>query len=92
MKLYEGQLPIEFKGKVIRVGGRTYAADDTTVFTVLPHPENPDRCVAVHGGVTDDAITYGSHIDLGLLPDYIVYSKGQLLDWGFWGNDWKAQQ
>jgi pimeloyl-ACP methyl ester carboxylesterase len=92
MKMFEGKLPIEFDGKVIRVGGRTYAGDDTTVFTVLPHPENPDRCVAVHGGVTDDAITYGSHIDLGLLPDYMVYSKGQLLDWGFWGNDWKAQQ
>jgi len=91
MKMYEGKLPIEFDGKVVRVGGRTYAGDRTTIFCVVPHPENPNRYVAVHGGVTDDAITYGSHIDLGLLPDYLVYSGGKVLDWGFWGNDWKAQ-
>ena len=76
---------------MIRIGGKTYAGDQTTVFAALPHPENPNRCVAVHGGVTADAITYGSHIDLGLLPDYIIYSGGEVLDWGFWGNDWKAQ-
>ena len=23
-----------------------------------------------------------------LLPDYLVYSEGEVLDWGFWGNDW----
>ncbi len=91
MKRFEGELPVEFDGKVIRIGGRTYAGDQTTVFAILPHPENPNRYVAVHGGVTVDAITYGSHIDLGLLPDYIVYSGGQVLDWGFWGNDWKSQ-
>jgi pimeloyl-ACP methyl ester carboxylesterase len=91
MKRFEERLPVEFDGKVIRIGGRTYAGDQTTVFAVLPHPENPERYVAVHGGVTPDAITYGSHIDLGLLPDYMVYSGGKVLDWGFWGNDWKAQ-
>ena len=91
MRRFEGKLLVEFDGKVIRIGGRTYAGDQTTVFAVLPHPENPNRYVAVHGGVTPDAITYGSHIDLGLLPDYIVYSGGKVLDWGFWNNHWMAQ-
>jgi hypothetical protein len=91
MKQFAGKLPVEFDGKVIRIGGKTYAGDQTTVFAILPHPENPNRYVAIHGGVTVDAISYGSHIDMGLLPDYIIYSGGKTLDWGFWGNDWKAQ-
>jgi len=91
MKRFAGKLPVEFHGKVIRIGGKTYAGDQTTVFAILPHPENPNRYVAIHGGVTVDAITYGSHIDMGLLPDYIIYSGGKTLDWGFWGNHWKAQ-
>jgi hypothetical protein len=91
MKRFEGRLPVAFEGTTIRVGGKTYAGDQTTVFAVLPHPDNPGRYVAVHGGVTPDAIIYGSHIDMGLLPDYLVYSGGEVLDWGFWGNDWKAQ-
>ena len=61
------------------------------VFVVLPHPENPDRYVAVHGGVTPDAITWGSHLDMQLLPDYIAYNGGDLLDWGFFDNRWKAE-
>jgi len=91
MRRLADRLPVAFDGRTIRVGGKSYTDDATTVFAVLPHPENPDRYVAVHGGVTYDAITYGSHIDLGLLPDYLVYSGGRVLDWGFWGNDWQAQ-
>ena len=26
-----------------------------------------------------------------LLPDYLVYAGGEVLDWGFWGNDWGLQ-
>jgi hypothetical protein len=30
--------------------------------------------VAVHGGATPDAVTWGSHLDMQLLPDYIAYN------------------
>jgi len=33
--------------------------------------------------VTPDAICWGSHLDMHLLPDYMVYSEGEALDWGF---------
>ena len=56
---------------------------------IFPHPENPDRYVAVYGGVTPDALTWGSHLNLNLLPDFIVFNGGDLLDWGFWNNEWK---
>ena len=58
----------------------------------LPASGEPDRYVAVHGGGTPDAVTWGSHLDMALLPDYLVYARGTLLDWGFWGNDWRRQR
>ena len=88
---FEGKLLLIFDGTSIRLADRTYTANRAAVFAIFPHPENPDRTVAVHGGVTPDAISWGSHLDMNLLPDYLVYSEGDLLDWGFWGNDWKSQ-
>jgi hypothetical protein len=88
---YEGKLLLTFEKDAIRVCGRTFEGKQAAVFAVFPHPENPERYVAVHGGVTPDAICWGSHLDMNLLPDYIAYSGGQLLGWGFWGNDWKTQ-
>ena len=86
----EDKLPLALEGQTIHLSDKSYTADGAAVFTVFPHPENPERYVAVHAGVTPDAICGGSHLDMQLLPDYIVYSGGQLLDWGFWGNDWKS--
>ncbi len=80
-----------FEDNTIHLSDKSYTADGTAVFAVFPHPLNPERYVAVHARVTPDAICWGSHLDMQLLPDYIVYSGGQLLDWGFWGNDWKSQ-
>ncbi len=88
---FEGKLPLHFEGKTICLSDKSYTTDGAAVFAVFPHPSNPERYVAVHGGVTSDAICWGSHLNMQLLPDYIVYSGGQLLDWGFWGNDWKSQ-
>ena len=86
------QLPIAFDGKSIHLSDKTYTANCAAAFAVFPHPLNPDRAVAVHGGVTPDAICFGSHLDMNLLPDYLVYARGELLDWGFWGNDWRSQK
>ena len=88
---FEGKLPLTFEGKTIHLSDKSYTADGAAAFAVFPHPSNPERYVAVHAGITPDAICWGSHLDMQLLPDYIVYSGGQLLDWGFWGNDWKSQ-
>jgi hypothetical protein len=56
---------------------------------IFPHPESA-RYVAVHAGTTPDAITWGSHLDMQLLPDYLVYAGGELLDWGFFDGDWQV--
>lgn len=86
---FGSKLPIRFDNGSVELAGRTYEGDRVSVFAIFPHPLNPDRYISVHGGVTPDAVTWGSHLDMQLLPDYIVYSKGEVLDWGFWGNDWR---
>ena len=91
LKRFGGRLPLDFGEDSITVADKKFDGETVAVVAVFPHPENPDRCVAVHGGVTPDAITWGSHLDMQLLPDYIAYNGGELLDWGFFDNRWKAQ-
>jgi hypothetical protein len=55
---------------------------------VLPHPDGK-RYVALLSGVEPDAITWGSHVGLQLLPDYLVFNRGEVVKWGFWGNAWR---
>ena len=86
---FGNRLSLEFQEASLTVNGRVYKGDKVALVVVFPHPENPDRYVAVHGGVTPDALTWGSHLNLNLLPDFIVYNGGDLLDWGFWNNEWK---
>ena len=83
---FEDQLPLAFEGRTIHLSDKSYTADGGAVFAVFPHPGNSERYVAVHGGGTPDAICWGSHLDMQLLPDYIVYAGGQLLRLGFLGK------
>jgi len=82
-------LPVTFGDRGVRLGDRTFEGERTAIFAVFPHPENPERYVAVHGGVSPDAVCWGSHLDMGLLPDYLVYDEGKAMEWGFFGNEWR---
>src|SRR5262249_55665741 len=62
LRRYSDKLPLSFTDKSIRLGDRTYSGEKIAVFAVFPHPENPDRYIAVDGGVTPDAIAGGSHL------------------------------
>ncbi|MBL9215603.1 MAG: prolyl oligopeptidase family serine peptidase [Opitutaceae bacterium] len=88
---YADRLPLAFADGEIRLAGRTYAAPRVAVFAIFPHPENPARYVAVHGGVTPDAICWGSGLNLQLLPDFLVYAEDRVLEWGFWDHAWQRQ-
>ncbi|MBI3941886.1 MAG: prolyl oligopeptidase family serine peptidase [Chloroflexi bacterium] len=88
---FAADLPLDFSATATQLGDKRYTASRTAVFAIFPHPGNPARYIAVHGGMVPDAISWGSHLDMHLLPDYLVYAEGELLDWGFWGNDWQHQ-
>jgi predicted esterase len=82
-------LPLRFADDRIDLAGKTYAEPGVAVFAAFPHPLHPERYLAVHGGTAPDAICWGSHLDMQLLPDYLVYAGGDVLDWGFWDNEWR---
>ncbi len=86
---FAASLPIEFGPGSLRICGRVFKGKQVSVLAVFPHPLNPSRYVAIHGGVTPDAITCGSHFNLLLLPDYLVYDGDKMLAWGFWNNQWR---
>ena len=90
MAEFAEHLPVAFEDGGVRLAGHLYQGDGAAVFALFPHPRNRGRYVAVHGGATPDAVCWGSHLDMQLLPDYLVYAGGEVLDWGFWDNDWRA--
>lgn len=54
---FADQLPITFPGTTIHLPDKTFTGDHVCVFAVFPHPLNNERLVAIHGGVTPDAVT-----------------------------------
>jgi acetyl esterase/lipase len=89
LRRYADALPVAFFRDGIELAGRRFEDPFAAVIAVLPHPDHDARYVAVHGGLLPDAVTWGSHLDLGLLPDWLAYARGDLLDWGFFDNDWR---
>lgn len=89
VKRYEGKLPLAFDSASIRLGDRRFSGERVAVYAVFPHPERKGRYVAVNGGVTADAPTWSSHFSLQLLPDFLVFDGGRMIEWGFWDNEWK---
>jgi hypothetical protein len=60
------------------------------VIAIRPRPDGGDRYLAIHGGTSPDAITWGAHLHWHLLPDWLVYDRDAVLGWGFFDNDWRA--
>jgi hypothetical protein len=89
LKSYAGQFPMQFKRNEIVLGGKSFQGEDLAAAATFPHPQNPERYLAVLGGVSFDAISWGSHLNLALLPDYLVFNRDQVIDWGFFDNHWR---
>ncbi len=92
LKRFEGRLPISFGDGELTLAGKTFKGEKIAAFATFPHPDNPERYIAVHGGVTPDAVVWGCYLNALLLPDYIVYDGGKTLAWGFFDNDWKLAE
>ena len=86
---YGESIPIAFEDDCIRVSGSEFRGKGCGAIAIFPHPENDQRYIAVHGGTTEDAICWGSHLDMALLPDFLVYAGGEVIEWGFWNSEWK---
>lgn len=57
------RLPVQFAPGAITIGKHTWHGEKICIIAALPWPgageDGPDRYLAVHGGVTPDATTYG---------------------------------
>jgi len=83
------RLPLSTSGASLRVGGKEYRGSHLACLAVFAHPDH-QRYVAVLTGQTPDAICWGSHIGLQLVPDFLVFERERIVDWGFWNNQWRS--
>jgi hypothetical protein len=86
---HAGPLGLEAGDGVVRLRGREWRGRRLALIAVLPHPGGGDRYLAVHGGVTPDAIADGAHLHWQLLPDYLVYDGDRVVEWGHFDNGWR---
>ena len=82
------RLPLVFGKGRVELGGKAFTAAHLAFAAVFPHPDNR-RYVGVLGGSEPDAICWGSHLNLQLLPDYLVFDRARVVDWGFWSAAWR---
>ncbi len=81
-------LPVEVGQRGVQLAGRTFEATDVGFAAVFPHPENDERSVVLIGGTSPEALAGSSHLNLQLLPDYLVW-QGEKTWWGFFDNHWR---
>lgn len=86
---FKGKIPLEFGNKEIRLGRKRFKGKNLGLSACFPSPENPERMLVVTGGNTPKAITEATHLNLQLLPDYLVWDGPELLEYGFFGNGWE---
>jgi hypothetical protein len=78
-------LPVVFGDRRLQLGGRTFTGEHLACTAVFPHPDNR-RYVGIIGGSEPDALCWGSHLNLQLLPDYIVFDRARVAGWGFFDS------
>lgn len=87
--LSEG-IPLDVGEASLTLAGKQYKGERVACLAILPHPDG-NRYVAVLAGCQPDAITWASHLNLQLLPDYFVFDGGKTLEWGFFDNHWRSR-
>lgn len=85
---FRGEFPLEFGDGFIRLGDSTYRGRHVGLSACFPSPADPDRLVVVTGGITPQAITSATHLNLQLLPDYLLWDGDEVLDYGFFDSAW----
>ena len=55
----------------------------------FPHTLNAQRYVAVVGGISPESITNATHLNLQLLPDYLVWDGDEVLASVYFDASWR---
>jgi dienelactone hydrolase len=95
------QLPIQWGKEEVRVGDKTYAADQHMPVLIYPNPLNPKRYVVLNSGFTFREYDYLNNArQVPKLPDYAVIDvrvppssrfPGKVVTAGFFGERWELK-
>ena len=98
LKRIAGRLPIAWDGDAIRVGERTFPAEDHALILIYPNPLNPARYVVLNSGFTFREYDYLNNArQVPKLPDWAVIDvrtppdarhPGKVVDADFFAEDW----
>ncbi len=95
------QLPIEWTGKGILVGGETYDGAGHALAMIYPNPLNPEKYVVINSGFTYREYDYLNNArQTPKLPDWAIIDvtqpmtsqrPGGIPDAGFFGEQWELK-
>jgi hypothetical protein len=94
-----GQLPIRWSAQEIRVGNKTFSADQHVPLLVYPNPLNPKRYVVLNSGFTFREYDYLNNArQVSKLPDFAIVDSsvpvsarapGGIVEAGFFNEQWE---
>lgn len=73
-----------------QIAGRTYRDPRDVAFFVAPNPEEPGRYLLVITANAASALASARRVTTAFLPDYLVHRGERVLDWGYFGADWRS--
>ena len=88
LKQLAPRLPIGFAPGKLSLGGKTYLGEHLACYALFAHPDG-GRYVAILAGNEPETVCWGSRVGLQLLPDFVVFAKEKVVEWGFWNNEWR---
>jgi len=89
---YADKLVVKFGDGYLELCGKRYEGEDVCIVCVLPRPDDKPGYFGIIGGVSSQSICWASHLGLQLLPDYLIFDQGKVLDWGFFDADWSLSE
>lgn len=85
-----GRLPFEYGTGELTFCGRKYQGDHLGLCCIQPSPFNPLRYIVVAGGTKTQDNPAVSHLNLQLLPDYLIWDGEKLITSGFFDGNWQT--
>jgi len=82
-------LPLSFESDGLTLGGKKFEGETVGLAACFPSPLNTERYVVVIGGISPESITNATHLNLQLLPDYLVWDGDQVLAFGDFDGSWR---
>lgn len=99
IKRIANELPIQWTGDRIKVGGLSFASDGNVLAMIYPNPLDPSRYVVLNSGFTYREYDYLNNARQSpKLPDYAVIdittppssqAPGRVVNAGFFGERWE---